>query len=160
MSDKISIGRIAKIHPKLRTDCSDILIEIQKRGIDIRITQGLRTIAEQDALYAQGRTTPGKIVTKAKGGSSMHNYGLAVDFCLLHKDGTISWSMTEDLDKDGKKDWMEVVEVFKAHGWTWGGDFKSILDTPHFEKSFSKTIKDLQVLLKEGKVDKEGYIII
>jgi peptidoglycan L-alanyl-D-glutamate endopeptidase CwlK len=160
MSDKVSISRIAKIHPKLRTDCSDILIEIQKKGIDIRITQGLRTIAEQDALYAQGRTTPGKKVTNAKGGSSMHNYGLAVDFCLLHKDGSISWSMTEDIDKDGKKDWMEVVEVFKAHGWTWGGDFKSILDTPHFEKSFSKTIKDLQLLLKEGKVDKEGYVII
>lgn len=156
MSDKISISRIAKIHPKLRTDCSDVLIEIQKRGIDIRITQGLRTIAEQDALYAQGRTTPGKKVTNAKGGSSMHNYGLAVDFCLLHKDGTISWSMTEDLDKDGKKDWMEVVEVFKAHGWTWGGDFKSILDTPHFEKGFGYTLEQI----KQLKKDSEGYPII
>lgn len=156
MSDKVSINRIAKIHPKLRSECSDILLEIQSKGIDIRITQGLRTIAEQDALYAQGRTTPGSIVTKAKGGSSMHNYGLAVDFCLLRKDGTISFNMTEDMDKDGKKDWMEVVEVFKAHGWFWGGDFKSFKDAPHFEKGFGFTLAQIKELKKDG----EGYPII
>ncbi len=156
MSDNISIQRIAKIHPKLRSEAATILLEIQAKGIDIRITQGLRTIAEQDALYAQGRTKPGAIVTKAKGGNSMHNFGLAVDFCLLHKDGTISWNMNEDLDKDGKKDWMEVVETFKAHGWTWGGDFKSILDTPHFEKTFGYLLEQIKKLAK----DAEGYPII
>ena len=155
MSDKISIARIAKIHPKLRSECADILVEIQSKGIDIRITQGLRTIAEQDALYAQGRTTPGKIVTKAKGGDSMHNYGLAVDFCLLHKDGTISWSMTEDMDKDGKKDWLEVVEVFEKYGWEWGGRWK-FLDTPHFQKTFGKNLTEIKQLAK----DAEGYPII
>jgi peptidoglycan L-alanyl-D-glutamate endopeptidase CwlK len=157
MSDNISIQRIAKIHPKLRSEAADILLEIQSKGIDIRITQGLRTIAEQDALYAQGRNGDKRPkVTNAKGGSSMHNYGLAVDFCLLHKDGTISWSITEELDKDGKKDWMEVVEVFKSHGWTWGGDFKSILDTPHFEKTFGYLLEQIKKLPK----DKDGYPVI
>ncbi len=156
MSDKVSISRIAKIHPKLRSEAANILIEIQSKGIDIRITQGLRTTAEQDALYAQGRTKPGGIVTKAKGGSSFHNYGLAVDFCLLHKDGTISFNLTEDIDKDGKKDWLEVVEVFKKYEWTWGGDFKSILDTPHFEKTFGYVLSQI----KELKKDNEGYPII
>jgi peptidoglycan L-alanyl-D-glutamate endopeptidase CwlK len=155
MSDKISISRIAKIHPKLRSECSDILIEIQNKGVDIRITQGLRTIAEQNDLYAQGRTVPGKIVTKAKGGDSMHNYGLAVDFCLLHKDGTISWSMTEDMDKDGKKDWMEVVEVFEKHGWEWGGRWQ-FTDTPHFQKTFGKNLTQIKQLTK----DAEGYPIL
>lgn len=156
MSDKVSINRIAKIHPKLRAEAATILLEIQAKGIDIRITQGLRTIAEQDALYAQGRTKPGNIVTKAKGGSSFHNFGLAVDFCLLRKDGTISFDMKEDMDKDGKKDWMEVVEVFKAHGWTWGGNFKSIIDTPHFEKTFGYVLSQIKELKKDG----EGYPII
>lgn len=154
--DNISIQRIAKIHPKNRSDVASILVDIQAKGIDIRITQGIRTIAEQNALYAQGRTVPGGIVTKAKGGSSMHNYGLAVDFCLLHKDGTISFNMTEDMDKDGKKDWMEVVEVFKLHGWTWGGDFHSIIDTPHFEKTFGYLLSQIKLL----PIGSDGYVII
>ena len=156
MVDTVSLQRISKIHPKLKNDVESILIEIQSKGLSIRITQGLRTIIEQNALYAQGRTKPGPKVTNAKGGDSMHNYGLAVDFCLLHKDGSISWSMKEDIDKDGKKDWMEVVEIFKLHGWTWGGDFKSILDTPHFEKTFGYNLSQIKLLKK----DANGYPII
>lgn len=154
--DNVSISRIAKLHPKLRSEVSQILVNILNRGIDIRIIQGLRTIKEQDLLYAQGRTLPGKIVTNAKGGHSMHNWGLALDFCLLHKDGTVSFSLIEDLDKDNKADWMEVVEEFKKAGWIWGGDFKSFKDTPHFEKSFGNTIEKLLITKK----DKEGYPII
>ncbi len=75
---------------------------------------------------------------------------------MLHKDGTISFSMNEDIDNDGKRDWIEVVEVFKKYGWTWGGDFKSITDTPHFEKTFGYNLKQV----KELKKDNEGYPII
>lgn len=156
MADASTINRIAKIHPKLRSEVANILSDIQAKNINIRITQGLRTIAEQDALYAQGRTKPGGKVTNAKGGQSFHNFGLAVDFCLMHKDGSISWDLHEDVDKDGVKDWMEVVEVFKKYGWVWGGDFKSIKDNPHFEKTFGKSLKDLISLPK----DKEGYVIL
>lgn len=156
MGDSTTIQRIAKLHPKLRSEVATIVTEIQSKGIDIRITQGLRTIAEQDALYAQGRTKPGPKVTNAKGGQSFHNFGLAVDFCLLHKDGSISWDLHEDIDKDGIKDWMEVVAVFKKYGWVWGGDFKSIKDNPHFEKTFNKSLKELLALPK----DKEGYVIL
>lgn len=154
--DNVSISRIAKLHPKLRSEVAQILLNIHNRGIDIRITQGLRTIKEQDLLYAQGRTLPGKIVTNAKGGYSMHNWGLALDFCLLHKDGTVSFSLIEDLDKDNKADWMEVVEEFKKAGWVWGGDFKSFKDTPHFEKTFGNSIEKLLITKK----DKEGYPIL
>ena len=45
------------------------------------------------------RTKPGKIVTDAKGGESWHNFALAVDFCLLHQDGVVTWDMIEDLDR-------------------------------------------------------------
>lgn len=154
--DNVTISRVAKIHPKLRDELCTILLNIHNRGIDIRITQGLRTFKEQDDLYAQGRTKPGKIVTNAKGGQSFHNYGLAVDFCLLHKDGSISYSMIEDIDKDNQADWMEVVEEFKKLDWKWGGDFKSFKDTPHFEKTFSNTIAQLRITKK----DNEGYPII
>ena len=154
--DNVSISRIAKLHPKLRSEVSQILVNIHNRGIDIRITQGLRTIKEQDLLYAQGRTLPGKIVTNAKGGHSMHNWGLAIDFALLHKDGTISYNMYEDMDNDKKRDWLEVVEEFKKFGFQWGGDWKNFKDYCHFEKSFGNTIEKLLITKK----DREGYPIL
>jgi len=140
MRDAISIPRIAKLHPKVREEVTR-LIDLAEANLPanqaIRVVQGLRTIAEQDALYAQGRTTPGKIVTKAKGGSSYHNYGLAVDLAIIiDKDGngtyeTLSWDTN-----------MAVVKVFEDAGWEWGGRWK-FLDKPHFQKTFGYSVKQL-----------------
>jgi peptidoglycan L-alanyl-D-glutamate endopeptidase CwlK len=163
--DDITIERIAKLHPKVREQLKNDYLEINNKlgkGIRLRFAQGLRTIAEQDALYAQGRTKPGSIVTNAKGGESIHNYGLAFDIVILYdRDGngtfeTASWSRTEDLDKNKKADWMEVVDFFKSKGWTWGGDWRSFKDYPHFEKTFGHTWKTLKPLNK----DSNGYPMI
>ena len=63
--------RLEKLHPKIKCKAFDFINEVQKRtGIKLRVVQGLRTIAEQNKLYAKGRTKPGKIVTKAPGGCS------------------------------------------------------------------------------------------
>ncbi|WP_412177972.1 M15 family metallopeptidase [Paenibacillus terrae] len=71
-------------------------------GVPIVITQGLRTIDEQNGLYAQGRAKPGQIVTNARGGYSYHNFGVAIDFALLLPDGkNVSWDMRRDGDGDG-----------------------------------------------------------
>lgn len=158
--DKASVARIENLHPKVRAEILHLFKKCYKNGVKIRVVQGLRTFAEQDELYAQGRTKPGPIVTKARGGLSNHNYGCAIDFCLLHGDGTISWSNSEDFDKDGKKDWMEVVEIFKANGYEWGGDWKTLKDTPHLEKTFNMSIRTMLKLHNDGKVDANGYIII
>ena len=80
--DKPTKESIGKLHPAVRSEVAKIIEECNKvltGSAKVRITQGLRTIAEQDALYAKGRTTPGKKVTNAKGGQSVHNYGFAVD---------------------------------------------------------------------------------
>jgi peptidoglycan L-alanyl-D-glutamate endopeptidase CwlK len=121
-----------------------------------RFAYTLRTFAEQDALYAQGRTklydANGRklgVVTKAKGGQSIHNFGLALDIVLLkdtNGDGTFesaSWEDTIDFDKDGRADWMEIVSILKRNGWIWGGDWKSFKDKPHFEKTFGHTWRTL-----------------
>lgn len=169
MRDKISIDRLAKLHPKLRGEAQP-LIERAEAGLPnylaVRVTYSLRTFEEQQALYNQGRTTPGKIVTKAKAGQSYHNYGLALDFVILYdkdKNGsyeTISWDTVKDEDKDGIPDWKEIANIFKAAGWTWGGDFKTIVDQPHVEKTFGKDWKDLLALKQRGYVDSEGYVKI
>jgi peptidoglycan L-alanyl-D-glutamate endopeptidase CwlK len=124
-----------------------------------RFSFTLRTFAEQDALFAQGRTKPGGVVTNAKGGLSMHNYGLAVDIVLILDGKTASWDVKGDFDGDGKSDWMEVVTIFKQHGWEWGGDWK-FYDAPHFQKTFGKSVRELLALHQSGKVDEHGFVRI
>lgn len=160
MSDKPTIDRIELLHPAVREEVKNIYLNeiipaLSGKAI-CRFAYTLRTFAEQDGLYAQGRTKlfdqNGKrlgVVTKAKGGQSIHNYGLALDIVLLkdtNSDGkfeSASWETNVDFDKDGKSDWMEVVNILKRNGWVWGGDWKSFKDAPHFEKTFGHTWKTL-----------------
>jgi len=145
--DSVTLSRIQLLHPKVRTEVENIyknqiVPALTGRAI-CRFAYTLRTFAEQDALYAQGRTklfdANGNrlgVVTKAKGGQSIHNFGLALDIVLIKDNKTASWEDNVDFDKDGKADWMEVVDILKANGWSWGGDWKSFKDKPHFEKTF------------------------
>lgn len=152
--DKITLDRIQLLHPKVRTEVENIyknqiVPALTGRAI-CRFAYTLRTFAEQNELYAQGRTRLfdsqgrrlGK-VTNAKGGQSVHNYGLALDIVLIKDNKTASWEDNIDFDKDGKADWMEVVSILKTNGWEWGGDWKSFKDKPHFQKDFGYTWKQL-----------------
>lgn len=149
IKDKLSIPRIEGLHPKLRQEVANAIVALEcnalPRNAAIRIVQGLRTIEQQNDLYAQGRTKPGKIVTNAKGGSSFHNYGLAIDFAILYdkdKNGTfetLSWDTALDYDKNGIIDWQAVVNNFKNLGYEWGGDWRTFKDLPHIQKSFGYT---------------------
>lgn len=153
MRDKITEQRIAFLHPSIRQDVTDAINEAEagfRADMAIRIVQGLRSIEEQNALYAQGRngdTRPK--VTNAKGGNSYHNYGLAADFAILYdKDMNgqyeeLSWNTAKDYDKDGVIDWQEVVAAFKKRGFKWGGNFRTFKDYPHVEKSFGHSPSDL-----------------
>lgn len=124
------------LHPIVRQATEELIKRCKARGIDILITQAYRSKEEQDALYAQGRTKPGKIVTNAKGGESYHNYGLAIDFCLL-ENGKAVWEVNDK--------WMAVVAEAKKLGFAWGGDFKgSFKDYPHLEMTFGLSIADLK----------------
>ncbi|MBY9078319.1 M15 family metallopeptidase [Paenibacillus sp. HN-1] len=137
-----SAARLSGLQP-VNKDAATALIEFAyAHGVPIVITQGLRTIAEQDALYAQGRTKPGQIVTNAKGGYSYHNFGVAIDFALLLPDGSVSWDTKRDGDGDGVADWSEVVADAKRIGWEWGGDWTSFKDLPHFQMDFGLSTAD------------------
>lgn len=152
MRDAISLERCQKLHPDVRQEAIDTLEKIETilpDNIRVRVVQGLRTIEEQNDLYAQGRTKPGKIITKARGGKSFHNYGLAIDFALLYdKDNNgsfeeLSWDINKDFDKNMKKDWDEVVEQFEAKGWEWGGKWRTFKDYPHVQKTFGYSASQL-----------------
>lgn len=159
--DKVTLDRIKLLHPKLRDEALEIYEEICQAlngRAECRFSFTLRTFAEQNELFAQGRTKPGAIVTRAKGGQSWHNYGLAVDIVLL-VGGKASWDIKTDFDKDGRSDWMEVVDIFKRYGWEWGGDWK-FFDAPHFQKTFGMSINEMLKRHIAGKVDKQGFVTI
>lgn len=161
--DIISVRRLQQLHPKLRDEAIGLFAEAEcalSGRAKPRVTFGLRTFQEQQALYEQGRSKPGPIVTNAKPGSSFHNYGLAIDFALIIDGQTASWNDLKDYDGDRVADWMEVVNIFKAHGWEWGGDWKSIIDKPHLQKTFGLTWRQLLDRHNLGTIDKNGYVII
>lgn len=157
--DTITQQRIMQLHPSVRVEVANIINECNAAltgRAKIRITQGLRTFAEQDALYAQGRTKPGKKVTNAKGGQSVHNYGFAVDICLIIDGKEASWDIKKDWDGDKVSDWDECVKVFAKHGWSWGGNWASFKDFPHFEKIGFNNWR----VLAAKKMDEKKYVIV
>lgn len=151
-----SIERLNQLHPKIRQDAIDAYNEAVKAtpiGVHPYIDQTIRSFDESDALYAQGRTKPGSIVTQAKAGQSYHNYGLALDF-HLQINGKDIWD-------ENNPNWIKVVNIFKKHGFTWGGNFSGkFKDYPHLEKTLGYNWRELLQRHNDNKVDKDGYVII
>ncbi|MGG1641891.1 M15 family metallopeptidase [Paenibacillus sp. NRS-1782] len=133
-----SAKRLEGVAPVVKAAAEALIDRCYARGVWIVITQGLRTYPEQDALYAQGRNGDKRQkVTNARGGYSIHNFGYAVDFALLLRDGrSVSWETLRDDDKDSLPDWSEVVEEAKRLGFEWGGDWRSFTDMPHIQMVF------------------------
>lgn len=131
-----------KLHPAVRERLAALQIRMLEIGYHVIPIAGFRSVEEQNKLYAQGRTTPGKIVTNAKGGQSYHNFGLAVDV-VFEDEGVPSW--------DEKLPWGTLGKEGKVFGFEWGGDFKRFRDRPHFQftKGFS-TKKLLDIYLTGG----------
>lgn len=136
----------SKLHPWLDYKLGLLLKECKKKGIYLIITEGFRTVEYQDALYAKGRTKPGIIVTNARGRdyNSQHQWGVAFDI-----------AMNYDVDEDGKikddtwngKGFKKVAKIAKSRkvGLGWGGNWKSIVDTPHFYlKKWGSTTRKLK----------------
>lgn len=130
------------LQPLVARQATAVVKEMELLGHPVRITDGFRSTLEQDKLYAQGRTTPGNIVTQAKGGQSFHNYGVAVDM-VFRKEG---YNASDSL-------WQTLGAVGKKHGFKWGGDWTSFVDKPHFELTLGYSLKDFQ----ENKVDYSKY---
>jgi len=104
--------------------------------IDLLVTSTYRDNESQDALYAQGRTAPGKIVTNAKGGQSFHNYRCAVDVVPLIN-GKPCWDVKNPV-------WQKVGAYGKASGLEWAGEWKRFKEYAHFQYTGGLTLKDLQ----------------
>lgn len=113
-------------HPKLQLLAARLTDECRKQDLKIKIGETLRTVAEQDALYAQGRTEPGVIVTNAPGSSysSYHQWGTAFD--IYRNDGAGAYN-------ESGKFFDRVGAVGVEVGLEWGGNWKNPVDKPHFQ---------------------------
>ncbi|UUZ54615.1 M15 family metallopeptidase [Massilia sp. H-1] len=113
---------IATLHPSVQP-YARVMEKAKSVGITIKIISGLRTYEEQNALYAQGRTAPGRIVTNARAGQSNHNFGIAFDIGVF-----------ESGQYKGESPKYKVVGALGVElGLEWGGNWKTIHDEPHFQ---------------------------
>ena len=138
--NKHSEQRLSQIHPSLARHVRALVERLAAKGIHVEITQGLRTFAEQDALFAQGRNQPGKIVTKARGGQSPHNFGLAVDLCPF-ENGKPNWQASPAV-------WQQIGHEAERLGLEWGGNWKFV-DMPHVQLS-AMSLAQCRALYKAG----------
>ena len=114
---------ITALHPRLQSLCRKLIEACKSRGIDIIVTSTLRDAEYQAHLYAQGRTRPGSIVTNAKY-IGPHGFGLAFDVVPVVGNVAV-WN--------NNSFWKIIGEEGKKLGLEWGGDWKSIIDKPHFQ---------------------------
>jgi peptidoglycan LD-endopeptidase CwlK len=138
------LNRLAGVHPELARRIAQTATALFSRGIPVTITRtgGLRTFAEQATIYAQGRTTPGRIVTHAAPGLSNHNYGLAVDLVPL---------------VNGRPNWQVPLTVWQAiggegirAGLSWGGNWTMVRDYPHFELPVGLSVQQCLRIYNQG----------
>ncbi len=158
----LNTQRLSLLLPELTKRANEFLDDCSAEGVTLLITQGLRTWQEQDALFAQGRTDPGKIVTNARGGQSYHNFGLAFDIVPLDAQNQPIWDTTNDAWKiaqeigllhagssDSRLDPSFVASVSAQDlGLTWGGTFTTIKDIPHYELTGGVPLSVLRNLYK------------
>ena len=128
--------------PPAKARVQAFLDAAKKQGIDLLVTSTYRDNASQDALYAQGRTKPGKIVTNAKAGQSWHNYKCAVDVVPIVA-GKPRWDVKDEV-------WQQVGALGKAAGLEWAGDWKRFKEYPHFQYTGGLTLAQLQSGAKIG----------
>lgn len=119
--------------PEVKDKAEKFLEACKDAGFHILVTQTERTPEEQDALYAQGRTKPGKIVTKAPGWQSWHVVKRAFDICFVDEHGHATW----------EGEWDKVGKIGDDCGLQWGGgpDFARFKDLPHFEDKGGLTLE-------------------
>lgn len=116
---------ITDLLPQVEAAATKAIFNCQRAGLDVLITCTFRDGPTQNALYAQGRTAPGNVVTNARAGQSMHQYRCALDLVPI-VNGKPVWN-------GGDPVWHKIAAIFKAAGFEWGYDWQTFKEMPHFQ---------------------------
>lgn len=158
MFTKRTLENLASLNKKARAKLEPFFIEAQNQvaatEITIEVISGLRSWQQQAALYAQGRTKPGKIVTKARAGSSWHNYGLAIDLGLFR--GGVY--LDEAKPKTAELIYKQLGELAKKHGIEWAGNWTSFPEGPHFQVTFGLNLAQARARMEANNFDHQKIV--
>lgn len=129
-----AIRDIDALTPETALKCRAFLQRAEAAGLRVFPTETRRSSERQAALWAIGRTEPGRIVTRSKAGTGKHEFGLAFDVAFkgVH------------LYPSDLQTWARLGAIGKACGLTWGGDFKGV-DSVHFENNGGLIMGDIEV---------------
>lgn len=139
--DSASRARLRLVYPDLAVKWRRVAEDfwnIHRRAL--RVSEGLRTIDWQAKLYAQGRTEPGKIVTHALPGESIHHYGLAIDSVFRGPDPYL------EHDPQAEFFWREYGRISVSHGLEWGGAWTRFVDRPHVQSVYGLKLTEIKEL--------------
>lgn len=137
----VSMKRISTLNTKLIPSATKVFERCHKEKIPVYVVWGSRTLEQQDLLYRMSRSIPGPIQTTKRAGYSAHNYGLALDFCLLFNDQLMSWEDCYPRDYWRNK-WLKVVRYFEEEGWESGWRWPSF-EPGHVQNLLGYTVLDL-----------------
>lgn len=138
---------IASLVPKAQRAARQFLVACKAFPYTVKILSGGRTYAEQTAIYAQGRSKPGKIVTNAPAGSSNHNFGIAFDVGIFS--GTKYFTGATKIENDAYLNLRKLTKPAVLE-LDWGGDWKSSKDYPHYELHTGMTTRQVRASLESG----------
>ena len=123
------------LHPKVKPLCVAFIEKCKALGIDVLITSTYRDAESQNALYAQGRTLPGKKVTNASAGKSYHNYKVAFDFAPI-VNGKVMWDDAALFTRCG--------EIAESVGLEWAGRWIKFKELAHCQYTNGLKLVDFQ----------------
>lgn len=139
----INSRNISDLLPQVQPLANAFIEKCKAEGIELLITSTYRDKESQAALFAQGRTTPGKIVTNARAGQSFHNYRVAFDVVPL-RNGKPVW----DTNNENAVLWKRIGAIGVECGLEWAGNWRTFKEFPHFQFTGGLTLADFQA----GKV--------
>lgn len=152
--DERSAKYLDTLVPQVKQAFTDFLLEakelLKEEGLDYRAICGTRSWEAQEALYAKGRTAPGPKVTNARPGSSMHNFGLAIDCGVFRGKSYLDGGSPEE---QRLADRMHKLcgALASKHNLRWGGNFKSIYDAPHYEYNTPHSLAVLRIRREQNQ---------
>lgn len=153
-----TLKNLAGLNQKARARLEPFVLAAQEvmaqQGITVEVISGLRSWQQQAALYAQGRTQPGKIVTKARPGSSWHNYGLAIDLGLF-KAGRY---LDEAEPRLAERSYKELGKLAAGMGIEWAGTWKSFPEGPHFQVTFGLSLAQARKQMESNGQDVQKLV--
>lgn len=150
---KRTLENLAGLNKQARAKLEPFVLAAQaamaEHGVTVEVISGLRSWAQQAALYAQGRTKPGRIVTKARPGSSWHNYGLAIDLGLFRGGKYLD----EAHPPMAAKLYAVLGKIAAEQGIEWAGNWQSFPEGPHFQWTNGLTLAAARERMTAGAFD-------